>query len=229
MYILSLEISTRTGTVAALDCGRLIEQIPLDPRQRTAQSLTPGMVRCLAAAGWHPRDLDLVAVTEGPGSFTGLRLGVTAAKTLAYAAGCEVMGVNTLAAIAAQAPDDVRDVYAVLNAQRQQLFSARFRRNDAGSRDAIEPTRIIDNDRWLAKLAPGDTVTGPGLEAGRLGDRLPEGIRLVEKRLWTPEAATVGRLAYHQYTAGRRDDLWKMTPRYYRKSAAEEKWDQMRQ
>ena len=68
MYILSLEISTRTGTVAALDCGRLIEQIPLDPRQRTAQSLTPGMVRCLAAAGWHPRDLDLVAVTNPDGA-----------------------------------------------------------------------------------------------------------------------------------------------------------------
>jgi len=226
MYVLALETSEKTGTVAALSDDRVIVERPLNPLQRTAQSLAPGIVECLAAAEWRASDLNLVAVVEGPGSFTGLRVGVTTAKTLAYAADCEVMGVNTLAAIAQRAPSDVRDVFAVMNAQRQQLFCARFRRNDVGRWDEVEPTQIVDNQQWLARLQPGDFVTGPGLARGQLSEQLPDGVLLVDQQHWMPTAAVVGQLGYRQHQAGRRDDLWKMTPRYYRKSAAEEKWEQ---
>jgi tRNA threonylcarbamoyladenosine biosynthesis protein TsaB len=66
-------------------------------------------------------------------------------------------------------------------------------------------------------------VTGPGL--ARLINRLPTGVVALEERLWQPRAAVVGRLAVRYYTQGRRDDLWKLVPRYYRRSAAEEKWE----
>jgi hypothetical protein len=84
-----------------------------------------------------------------------------------------------------------------------------------------DPARIIDNEQFLAALAPGDIVTGSGLK--RLASQLPPQVVVVEESLWTPRAATVGRLAWRDYRLGRRDDYWMLAPRYLRQSAAEEK------
>ncbi|HEX5471854.1 MAG TPA: tRNA (adenosine(37)-N6)-threonylcarbamoyltransferase complex dimerization subunit type 1 TsaB, partial [Lacipirellulaceae bacterium] len=98
--ILAIETSGRHGSVATLggEVGeaRLVGQLALTGDQRTAQSLAPAMQQLLAAAQWTPESLDLVAVTVGPGSFTGLRIGVTTAKAFAYAVGADIIRVNTL-------------------------------------------------------------------------------------------------------------------------------------
>ncbi len=70
--------------------------------------------------------MKLVAVAVGPGSFTGLRVGVTTVKLFAYAVGAEVLGINTLEVIAAQAPDEIGDVWAVLDALRGEIIAAYF-------------------------------------------------------------------------------------------------------
>src|SRR5690606_26963117 len=128
MKILALETSGMSGEVALLDDGQLLVTETLSPQQRTAQSLAPGIASSLAKANWRAQDIGLVAVTIGPGSFTGLRVGATTAKTFAYAAGCEVLGVDTLEVIAQQAPVSSDTLWAVLDAQRSQLFAARFER-----------------------------------------------------------------------------------------------------
>jgi len=87
--ILALETTEMAGSLAAMHDGKLLAELELDPRQRTAQSLAPGMKTLLAKVAWRPADVELVAVTIGPGSFTGLRLGITTAKTFAYALGAE--------------------------------------------------------------------------------------------------------------------------------------------
>ena len=89
MRILALETTEMAGSLAAMHDRKLLAEIELDSKQRTAQSLAPGMKTLLAEAGWRPTDVELVAVTIGPGSFTGLRLGVTTAKTFAYAVGAD--------------------------------------------------------------------------------------------------------------------------------------------
>src|SRR5437773_12166637 len=104
MRVLALETSGTAGSVAVLDDEQLLTAVALDPAQRTARTLAPAIRDVLKHVGWAPTDVQLVAVTAGPGSFTGLRLGVTTAKTFAYAAGCEVLGVNTLEVIAGRAP-----------------------------------------------------------------------------------------------------------------------------
>ncbi len=222
MRILALETSSLTGSVAVLDDDRVQGQTQLDPQQRTAQSFAPAIVRQLAKVGWRAQDLQLIAVTLGPGSFTGLRIGVTVAKTLAYAVGAQVVGLNTLQVIAAQTPAGFADVWAVLNAQRQQLFAGRYRRQET-LWETVRDAEIVANETWLQSLSAGVAITGWGL--AKLRDRLPAGVILVDEANWEPQAATVGRLGHLAYQSGRRDDLWKLSPQYYRKSAAEEVWE----
>ena len=220
MRILALETSSRAGSVAALENSQLLEQTVLDPRPRSSRSLAPAINAQLKSVGWKPRDIQLVAVAQGPGSFTGLRVGVTTAKILAYVTGCELIGVNTLAAIAAQAPPVENRLVAILDAQRKQLYAMHFHRTNQNGLEVLRPTEIVDIDHWLAELQAGDTVTGSGL--CKLAGQLPKTVGAVDERLWTPTAATVGMVGYKSYQSGKRDDVWKMTPFYYRKSAAEE-------
>jgi tRNA threonylcarbamoyladenosine biosynthesis protein TsaB len=224
MRIVAIETSGQHGSITALhgsgDEAQLIQQIEMPPERRTAQTLAPALRDLLAEIGWTPRSIELVAVAVGPGSFTGLRLGVTTAKSLAYAVGANVLGVNTLAALAAQAPPDPAPLWTVIDAQRRELFTARFA--DAARGTAIDcSTSILAQDAWLGQLQPGDRVIGPALD--RLASRLPVGVIALPEALWQPTAAAVGRVAWQAWQAGRRDDVWKLAPNYYRPSYAEEK------
>jgi tRNA threonylcarbamoyladenosine biosynthesis protein TsaB len=158
--------------------------------------------------------VQLVAVTSGPGSFTGLRVGITTAKTFAYAVGAEVLGVNTLEVLAHQAPPEATAVKAVLDAQRQDLYAASFPQ-------AVTDMQIVAIDAWLASLAPGETVIGPIL--ARLRPRIPDYVHIAPESTWFPIASTVGQVAWRNYMAGERGDLWQLVPVYLRRSAAEER------
>jgi tRNA threonylcarbamoyladenosine biosynthesis protein TsaB len=223
--IVAIETSGRFGSAATLlggaDRSRLIGQIALSGDQRTAQALAPALQQLLKQADWSPTSIELVAVAVGPGSFTGLRIGVTTAKTFAYAVGAEVIGVNTLEALAAQAPVSAAPLWTILDAQRQELFAAKFLVDDAGQLRAECETSIIAQDAWLAELRPGDRVTGTAL--ARLAARLPAGVEAVPPEFWQPMAEAIGQVAWQAYQLGQRDDVWKLAPKYYRASAAEEK------
>jgi tRNA threonylcarbamoyladenosine biosynthesis protein TsaB len=225
MRIVAIETSGRHGSVAALSGetgeAQLLRQIALGDEQRTAQALAPALRQLLSDVSWAPRSVEMVAVAVGPGSFTGLRIGVTTAKTFAYAVGAKVIGVNTLAVLAAQAPASSAPLWTIVDAQRQELFVAKFNTNGHGDIPIDCDTSIVPQDIWLAQLRSGDRVIGPALR--RLASRLPEGVVAVAEEFWQPMAAAVGRVAWQAYQAGRRDDVWKLAPHYYRPSAAEEK------
>jgi tRNA threonylcarbamoyladenosine biosynthesis protein TsaB len=223
--ILAIETSGRHGSVAILlaaaDRVRCLNQIALSDDERTAQSLAPAIQKLLHKSDWSPRTVDLVAVTVGPGSFTGLRIGVTTAKAFAYAAEAELLGVNTLEVLAAQAAANDTSLWAILDAQRQELFAAKFLIPKNGEQRIERETLIISREAWLSELKSGDQVTGPPLN--RLGERLPPHVQITPQTLWQPMAEAVGHLAWAKYRAGERDDLWQLVPQYYRASAAEEK------
>ena len=223
MRILALETSGTGGSVAALASDKLLAELSLEAPRRSAQVLAPAMRDVLRQAGWKPRDVQIVAVTVGPGSFTGLRIGVTAAKLLAYAVGADIVGVNTLEAIAGQTPADVQRVAVAIDAQRGQVYAAELARREGGGFDWIQETAIVDADAWLARLSEGVTASGPAL--AKLASRLPHGIRALPAEVWTPMAQSVGQVALAHYLAGRRDDVFQLVPMYLRASAAEEKWD----
>jgi tRNA threonylcarbamoyladenosine biosynthesis protein TsaB len=223
MKILALETTENIGSVAASLDGNLLAELRLEHTQRSAQSLAPAMLAVLDRAGWLPGDVQLVAVSAGPGSFTGLRVGVTTAKVFAYAVGADILGIDTLETIAAAAPDDVTELWAVMDAQRGEVAARGFVRRPDGWFEPTGPQKLITVETWLKGLGAGAVVTGPVL--GKLADRLPSHVRALDPRYWPPQASLVARLAERDYSLGRRDDLWKLVPRYSRRSAAEEKWD----
>ncbi|HEX4129127.1 MAG TPA: tRNA (adenosine(37)-N6)-threonylcarbamoyltransferase complex dimerization subunit type 1 TsaB [Pirellulales bacterium] len=221
--ILALETTGHAGSVAALADAQLLAEHALPPEQRSAQSLAPAMRSLLAEVGWRPRDVELLAVAIGPGSFTGLRVGVTTAKTFAYAVGADVIGIVSLDCLARQAPPDAERLSAVIDAHRRQVFLRNYARPAGAVLVAVDEPSIVDEAAWLANLKPGVAVTGPTV--GKFADRLPAGVIAVGERLRTPMAATVGLLAHERYQRGERDDLWTLGPLYLRRAAAEEKAD----
>ncbi len=160
---------------------------------------------------------------SGPGSFTGLRLGVMTAKAFTYGVGAAVQGVGTLAAIASRLPQTTAEVAVAIDAQRGELYVGRFRATESGEVESIEDAKISPIDSWLAELPAGTMVTGPALE--KLASRLPEQVLAAPREAWHPTATSVGQLAARLYAAGVRDDLWTLAPLYLRRAAAEEKWD----
>ncbi len=221
MRILAFETSGKSGTVAAADGDKLLDMVKVEATKQSARSLAPAIQRLLAQVQWKPADIELIALTIGPGSFTGLRVGVATAKVLAYATGAAVIGVNALEVIAAQAITNRTTLSVVMDAQRSQVIAAGFERDHDGNWRRTGESRILDNDAWFASLDAETAVTGPVLE--KLGVGLPAGVDIVELQQWNPQAATVAVLAWHQYQSGTRHDLWSLSPLYMRKSAAEEK------
>jgi len=226
MLVLALETSGRQGSVAlarAEDARgplRTVAQTPVPRQPGTAAALLPAVERLLGECRVPPRDIGLLAVVQGPGSFTGLRIGVTAAKTLAYAIGCPLVAVDALAAIAGGIAPQPPRLWTVLDAQRSELYAALF----AGPTRLSTPscaTRLLTVDAWLAELQAGDRVAGPPL--GTLQPRLPAGVEPVLPGLWAPQAEVVGRLGWEAWQAGATLSPFDLVPAYYRRSAAEEK------
>jgi tRNA threonylcarbamoyladenosine biosynthesis protein TsaB len=224
MRILAIETTDLSGSVAVLDGHRLLESRELPTEPRSAATLAPAIDELLSAVGWKSSDVKLIAVATGPGSFTGLRVGVTTAKLLAYAVGAEVIGVGTLDAIAWQAPAEVNSLWTVIDAQRRQLFAGQFERETAGHWQALDAPRIVDQARWLEELSPGSIVSGPVLD--KLKTRLPAGVHALDHGAWRPRAATVGMIGWQRFQSGNRDTIWSLAPQYFRLSAAEEKQQQ---
>lgn len=224
MKILAIETTERIGTLAAMDGEQLLHALRLNEEQRSAQSLTVGLRDLLTEVGWVPTDVELVAVTHGPGSFTGLRVGITAAKVFAYCAEAEILGVDLLETVAIACPEDLSRVAVAVDAQRDQVVRRLFQRDATGRMRPDGEERLIDWEAFLDELADDLPLSGPILQ--RKGKRSEVVTPVLDEAYWAPTATSIARLARLQYLEGRRDDLWTLAPRYSRLSAAEEKWAQ---
>lgn len=226
--LLALETSSLRGSVAAWEDGKIIASRDLSPDQRSAQSLLPAVAALMTELEKPPQAIQQIAVTNGPGSFTGLRVGVTAAKTLAYALGAKTVGVDTLDVIARQVIKELDycghtgsgRIHAVLDAFRGQLFCRIYPAHDHLPH-STEPAAIVSVDDFVNSLSPGDLVTGPVLT--KLTRSLPEGVTIVDRELWDPHAKTVALLGADAFSQGHETDFWRLVPRYVRQAAAEER------
>jgi tRNA threonylcarbamoyladenosine biosynthesis protein TsaB len=146
MNILAIECTHQVACVAVSNGSRIVELVNGD-WQKTAEAIVPLVMQAMSDAGLSPDGLDAVAVSSGPGSFTALRIGMSVAKGIAYGAGCPLVPVPTLQAMAAAACSRTEATYVVplIPSRPGECFYSVFRR-EAGSCIVEE----IDSDRCMA-------------------------------------------------------------------------------
>jgi tRNA threonylcarbamoyladenosine biosynthesis protein TsaB len=219
--LLILETSGRVAAVALAEGERLLGTRRLDEARRHARDLAPAVAGLLAEPGWRPRDLDAVLVSRGPGSYTGLRVGVMSAKAFAYATGCALLALDTFAAVALQAPAGCDRLDVLADAQQERVYFQPFARAGDLWRP-VEALTILPVAEWHARRRPDAWATGPGLKKWEA--RLAPEVRRVDEALRDPQPASLLRLGLARYRAGERDDIWSVEPLYLRPSSAEEQW-----
>jgi tRNA threonylcarbamoyladenosine biosynthesis protein TsaB len=134
VLILSLDTTTRAGSVAVMRDGILLYERSGDPNLAYAQRLPTDLMTACEAAGVRITDVELFAVAAGPGSFTGLRIGIATVQGLAMAGNRRVVPVSALEALAEAAPGDRPRVAAWMDAQRGEVFAQVFERIDRAAR-----------------------------------------------------------------------------------------------
>ncbi|AMV30109.1 tRNA threonylcarbamoyladenosine biosynthesis protein TsaB [Gemmata sp. SH-PL17] len=216
---LVLETSSRVARVGLARAGVIVGAAELDSSRRHARDMISTIDALLKAEALGPRDLTGVMASRGPGSYTGLRVGLMTAKALAYATGCELRAVDTFAAIAHQAPAEATHVWVIADALQAQVYAQRYaKRHDGWFPE--NPLQILATGVFVAGLAGGEMVSGPGVGVydGQIpvaNARAPEADR--EPRVESVLAVGLKLPALTQ------DELFALEPLYLRGSSAEEK------
>lgn len=220
--LLTIQTATPAGSVALTNGDRLLGELFLDVRKPHGSWLLGAVDQLLDAAGLKLRELDGFGVTLGPGSFTGLRVGLATVKGLALATGLPVAGVSTLQTLALQAPCAGMPVCTLLDARKKEVYAGVFTWRE-GLPHPCGPERVLPPEAALAGMAGETLFVGDGAAVYRtlivrqLGVRahfLPESYAL-------PRAAHAAILAARLFAAGEVLPPAQVNPCYLRPSEAE--------
>ena len=223
MKILAIDTSTRVGSIAVVEGPLLKAQQILNISATHNQRLLPGIERILADTGWSLDDLDGFAVSIGPGSFTGLRIGLSIVKGFAWATGKPLAAVPTLDALAVNVSCVPHKICPILDARKGEVYTAVYRRGDEGIPQRLTSYMVIKPAELVALISETTVIVGDGLLS--YGDYLKRelGNRLVlpSPHLNVIHASSVAWLGWHKLRSGESEDVSSCTPLYVRPSEAE--------
>ncbi len=233
--ILALETSSRRGSVAL---GRPpappLTRVLRTDRTHTAE-LLPAVAELLRAGSFHPENVTDVAFSRGPGSFTGLRVGVTVARTWHSATGARLVAIDTLDVLArATTPQVQRGMRVAIgvSAGAGRVFGGLYQRDTIGGGGApgwqvVDPPALRDAAAWCRTLATGCAASGDWV-AGHGEALRAAGVALLPEACWLPDAADVWALAVEAVAAGRFCHPEDARPLYPRPPECEEVYEQRR-
>jgi len=225
ILIVAIETATGCGSVAltrgGLQGGRLLAEATAQPEKTHSRRLLGSVDWVLRAAGVSWSDVDGIAISLGPGSFTGLRIGMAAAKGLAFATAVPLIGVQTLDAIALCCPAIDRPLWCLLDARKQQLYAACYHPGTEGQPERCLPVEVMDPGQLVEKISGPVFLAGPGVAAyGSVLSSIAQS-RIIQATLSSPQASRLGFLAAELLKKGERLDPFTAAPLYVRASDAE--------
>ena len=226
MKILALESAALTASAAVCEDEHLLGETLLNNGHTHSETLLPMAEALLGSLGLTAADIDLFAVSAGPGSFTGVRIGVATAKGLAFGSGKPCIGVSTLEALACNLPLPGGLICPAMNARRGQVYTALFR-GRAATDTQLTPERLMPDsaipiselDAILKRYDEPVYLCGDGYELCAAGLHHPIGN--TPDRLRWQSAASVARAALAAYRAGVRTTDAELKPIYLRPCQAE--------
>jgi tRNA threonylcarbamoyladenosine biosynthesis protein TsaB len=220
--ILGLDTATWRASVGLLIDGEVAAERSQVTKGNHAVFLLPLIDEVLRAADCSLKTVDAVAVSTGPGSFTGLRVGLSVAKGIARATGTRLLAVPTLEALARTVVDQHGVVCALLDARRGELYTACFESSASGWR-RLSPDALVTSEALAATLPTPCTVVGDGVVSygDFLHTRFGSTVRLLPFETHGPRGGAVAALGLERWQRGLDDDLVGIEPTYIRPSEAE--------
>lgn len=235
MRILAVDTCAKSCSVAVSDAGRVLAEIATRRRQTHSRHLMRMVDMALELSGVAMEDVDAFGVTRGPGSFTGLRIGISTVKGMAMAAARPMVGVSSLQALAWPMSCCGDLVCALLDAGKGEVYTASYRfqggRPDAaswgaaaaGAPDGFMKERVVPPEVLVASISERCVLVGDGVRTygetitahlGSLACMPPDEFHDVR-------ASSVARIAMMRLEDGPADGIGDLTPQYLRKSDAE--------
>lgn len=226
MLILGLDTSTTTGGVAIITEERLIANYQLDITVTHSARLFPAIDVILRDVHISLNKLDGIAVAVGPGSFTGLRIGVAAAKSLAYLNKIPLIGISTLDALAFPFSQTNLLVCSILDALRGEVYAAIYKTKD-GKQEKISDDIVISIPKLLEQLQSPCLFTGNGIAKHKqeIQANLDELASFSPLNLQVVLPSSIAELGMQKLSVGIQDDPLKLEPRYLRRPEAEIVWE----
>jgi len=223
MKILAVDTSTASGSIALVDDSGTFGEWTIQSDMTHNRRLLRNVDFLLKETGFCLDQLDGFCVTTGPGSFTGIRIGLTTVKTLAWSLGKLYVGISSLDALAAPLSFATVPVCALINAHKNEVYSAMFRPDGCGNLNLQSPYRVGPPEQVIETIDEPTIFCGDGwLEYRRVfQEKLPRLAIGAPSPFHVIRASFVGQLGLHKLLAGDAQDPVASVPLYIRASEAE--------
>jgi tRNA threonylcarbamoyladenosine biosynthesis protein TsaB len=222
MRILAVDTSGRTGSVAILEDRTLLAEVSTTAEQTHAKRLMSAIVATLEMAGLTVEEFDGFAVTTGPGSFTGLRIGISTVKGLAAATDKPVAGVSTLDALAYQFCSQAYPVCPIIDARKGQVYTALYKCDTR-----MHPKKLVEDcavkpEQWMKRIEPPCLFVGDGavVYGELIRKTFGQRVQFAAPYLNAVRASVVATMGMKQILEGAALDAAGLAPYYIRKPDA---------
>ena len=225
MKILGLDSSGLVASAALVSDGILTAEYTVHNKKTHSQTLMPMIAEMLSMAGTEPGELDAVAVSEGPGSFTGLRIGASIAKGLAWTLKIPIIPVSSLMGLAANVETPGQIVCPIMDARRNQVYTAVYETTEALPMQLAEPDVIPIEDTLARAEQAGEQIVflGDGVPVfqTQILEKIGNKCRFVTPTRRYQSAASIALLGQYLYEKEAYVQAEQFAPVYLRKSQAE--------
>lgn len=229
MKILAIDTSSIVATCAILDDDKILAEYILNHKMTHSQTIMPMIEQVLDSLNLKPTDIDVYAAAKGPGSFTGLRIGIATIKGLAHATSKAVVGVSTLDALAFNLPFSEGIVVPMMDARRDRVFTGIYKWSTEGlsivmNQDVLEIDELI---KILKERNENIVFNGDGtlVFKDRLIKELGKKANFAPRSVNMARASSVAELAMQKAKEGTFDNLYELAPDYLRESQAQREFD----
>ena len=222
MKILGIDTSTKIATIAVIDEEKVLGEYTLNQEMSHSENLIPMIKELLNNLYIKIEDIDLYGVAIGPGSFTGLRIGVAAVKSLAHLFNKPIVGVSTLQGMAYNLPHN-KVVIPMIDARRDRVYTGVYSWEN-GILNTIKADDVLEMEVLLDELKDYDTIAVNGDGAILYKDRLINNLKDIKfstKGQNICKATSICELALLKYNNGEVDDFYTLAPEYLRETQAQ--------
>lgn len=212
MKVLAFDTSSKALSLAILEDKQLLAETTINIKKNHSITLMPAIDFLMASLDWTPKDLDRIVVAEGPGSYTGLRIAVATAKTLAHTLNIELIGMSSLLSLVPRQQEGL--LVPLMDARRNNVYAGFYE-----NAKPVMPEAHLSFAEVLEKVTDAEQVTFVG-EVGPFVEQIQEQLPQASYQETLPNAANLALWAWDK----KADSLHDFVPNYLKRVEAEENW-----